>query len=140
MGSVIDYIECPKCKSEGCYSDFYYRTGEEYLNCGECGYNRSVTIKDKSREKKLTQLTQADWEVRELANPWGAYRLKEIGKIGFLCGALRSKKEYDELLKAVDGKLESIEELTLSRCVKGKIVKLRVVESSKVLNEMIDLD
>ena len=44
MGSVIDYIECPNCKHEA-YSDFYYKTGEEYVNCQNCGYHYSATFK-----------------------------------------------------------------------------------------------
>lgn len=36
MGSVIDYQECPNCKMEAAM-DFYYKTGEEYMNCPHCG-------------------------------------------------------------------------------------------------------
>jgi len=53
MGSVIDYIECPNCEQEA-YSDFYYKTGEEYVNCMNCGYHHSATIKN--RDKKLNEL------------------------------------------------------------------------------------
>ena len=60
MGSVIDYIECPNCKQEA-YSDFYYKTGEEYINCRSCGYHRSATIVN--RDKKLSELTEEDWEI-----------------------------------------------------------------------------
>lgn len=137
MGSVIDWIECPKCKSEGCYSDFYYKTGEEYISCGECGYNRSVTLKDEARQKRNTEITENDWELNELVNPWGAYRLKEIGNIGFTCGSLESKKQYNELLEKVMENIDSVDEFTLSRYVNDKIVKLRVVESAKVINEMV---
>ena len=44
MGSVIDYIECPNCKQEA-FSDFYYKTGEDYINCGSCGYHYAQTLK-----------------------------------------------------------------------------------------------
>ena len=57
MGSVIDHIECPNCKQEA-YSDFYYKTGEEYVNCNNCGYHRSATIVN--RDKKLSELTEED--------------------------------------------------------------------------------
>lgn len=137
MASVLDYIECPKCKSEGCCSDFYYKTGEEYLSCGECGYYRSVTLKEEAREKLLSEITQDDWELREIVNPYGSYRLKEIGVLATLCGSLSSKVEFDELLANVSENLDSVEELTLSRLVDGEIVKVRVVESAKVINEMI---
>ena len=41
MGSVITYDEeCPKCKQEKGFSDFYYKNGEEYFSCQnkECGF------------------------------------------------------------------------------------------------------
>lgn len=42
--------------------DYYYKTGEEYINCGNCGYHYSATIKD--TDKLLTELTQDDsWSV-----------------------------------------------------------------------------
>jgi len=137
MGSVLDWIECPKCGQEGCSSDFYYKTGEEYINCGECGYYRSVTIKEDSREKKLSELTEDDWQMVELVNPWGSYRLKENGAIATLCGSLANKEDYEELIKNVNENIESVDQLVLSRCVEGKIVKVMVVESSKVINEII---
>lgn len=135
MGSVLDWIECPNCKSDGCASDFYYKTGEEYLNCGDCGYHRSVTIRDESREKRLNELQQSDWELKEVRDPWGYYRLKEKGNIGFICGTLTDENQYDQLLKAVNDNLESVEELALSRLVDGNIVKVKVVETGRLINE-----
>ena len=72
MASVLDYIECPNCKSEA-MCDYYYKTGEEYTNCGNCGYHRSATIKN--REKRLDLLAESDWDIVELKKPYGAYRL-----------------------------------------------------------------
>ena len=57
MGSVLDFIECPNCKHEAS-DDFYYKTGEEYVNCGNCGYHRSATIVN--RDKKLSELTEEE--------------------------------------------------------------------------------
>ena len=73
MGSVIDYIECPHCGQDA-YSDFYYKTGEEYVNCMNCGYQYSATIKD--RTKRLDELDEDDFEIKELKNPYGAYKIK----------------------------------------------------------------
>jgi uncharacterized Zn finger protein len=61
MGSVIDYIECPNCKSE-MTCEFYYKTCEEYKSCTECGYFYSAEIKN--RNKNLNELEEEDWRFR----------------------------------------------------------------------------
>ncbi len=73
MGSVIDHIDCPNCGNEA-YSDFYYKTGEEYVNCQHCGYHYSAEIIN--RDKLLTELTDDDWKISEIKEPYGAYRIK----------------------------------------------------------------
>ena len=117
MGSVIDYIECPNCKNEA-YDDFYYRTGEEYINCCNCGYHRSATIIN--RDKKLSELTEEDWKIVELKNPYGAYRIKSYSGVGHLVGSLKDKKQLIELKTDCENDVE-VETLTVSRFVNGKI-------------------
>jgi uncharacterized Zn finger protein len=68
MASVLDYIECPNCGHEA-MDDFYYKTGEEYVNCSHCGYHYSATIIN--REKRLDLLTDKDWKIEELKKPYG---------------------------------------------------------------------
>jgi len=136
MGSVIDYIECPNCKSPDCYDDFYYKTGEEYVHCSDCGYSKSVTIKN--RDKKLSELTEDDWEINEVKNPWGCYRIKEIGNVGWVAGALLTEKEYNEVFDNVQEHLDSVDEFSLSRFVEGKVVITMVVSSAKIVNEIMD--
>jgi len=96
MGSVIDYIDCPNCEQEA-FSDFYYKTGEQYVNCNNCGYHYSATIKN--RDKKLTELIEDDWEINELKNPFGSYKIKMYEGIGYTCGSLKNKKQLNELKK-----------------------------------------
>ena len=125
MGSVIDYIECPNCKTEA-YSDFYYKTGEEYVNCNNCGYHYSATIKD--RTKKLTELTQDDWEVHELKSPYGSFRYKMAGEISTVCGSLTTAEDADKFRVAM--KLEyqdHVEFAQISRLVGDEIVVEDVV-------------
>jgi len=99
MGSVIDYIECPNCKQEA-YSDFYYKTGEEYVNCNNCGYHRSATIVN--RDKKLSELTEEDWEIKELKKPYGAFRIKYYDALGYECGSLETEDDYEQLLRYIN--------------------------------------
>ena len=116
MGSVIDYIECPNCEQEA-FSDFYYKTGEEYVNCSNCGYHYSATIKN--RDKKLTELTDEDWEIVELKNPFGSYRVKFYNTPGYAGGSLESEEQLNDLkLNCEQDRM--VECLLVSRFVDGE--------------------
>jgi Zn ribbon nucleic-acid-binding protein len=125
MGSVIDYIECPNCKQEA-YSDFYYKTGEEYINCQNCGYHYSATIIN--RDKLLTELTDKDWKINELKDPYGAYRLKYYDSVAYECGSLESEQNSVELLVQVREQ-DNIELFTISRFVDGEIKIIHVIDN-----------
>jgi Zn ribbon nucleic-acid-binding protein len=122
MASVISDIECPNCNQEA-YDDFYYKTGEEYVNCSHCGYHYSATIKN--RDKKLSELTDDDWEIKELKNPYGAYRLKVYNCIATQCGSLENKKQSNKL-KTECEQDDTTEYLQISRFVDGEI-KVEIV-------------
>lgn len=136
MGSVIDFIDCPNCKSPDCHVDFYYKTNEEYIFCSECGYSKQVHIIN--REKNFSELTNDDWRVDEVNNPWGSYKIKEIGMVGWTVGTLINEGEYDLLFQKVNENLDSIDEFTISRFIDGKIVRTMVVSTTKIVNEIID--
>lgn len=138
MGSVIDCIECPNCKSPDCHSDYYYKTGEEYTFCSDCGYAKQIHIIN--REKPLKELTRDDWRIDEVDKPWASYRIKEIGMVGSTVGTLVSEEDYNFVFDKVMENLESVDEFTISRYMDGKIVQVRVVESAKIINEMIEPD
>jgi Zn ribbon nucleic-acid-binding protein len=125
MGSVIDYIECPNCGQEA-FSDFYYKTGEEYVNCQNCGYHYSATIKN--REKRLNELTEEDWEIVKLENPYGAYKIKTYESAGYQCGALESKQQLNELINDIQQD-NSVEYLQISRFVDGEIKTEMIVDN-----------
>ena len=126
MGSVIDHIECPNCKQEA-YSDFYYKTGEEYVNCRSCGYHRSATIVN--RDKKLSELTEEDWEITELKNPYGAFQYKMAGDIGTYHGSLATAEDADKF--RVEMKLEyqdHVDFALISKLDDGKIITEVIVD------------
>ena len=125
MGSVLDFIECPNCKHEAA-DDFYYKTGEEYVNCGNCGYHRSATIVN--RDKKLSELTEEDWKVEELKNPYGAYRLKVYHSVATQCGSLENEEQYNEFKLQLEGDVE-IEFCSVSRFVDGEIKVEMIIDN-----------
>lgn len=125
MGSVIDYVDCPNCGQEA-FSDFYWKSGEEYVSCGSCGYYKSITIKKESRSKRLDELQESDWQVNEVRNPYGSYRVRIKGNVAYQSGPITDKEEYDEIVSNIKN-VENVELFTISRFIDGKIVVEKIV-------------
>jgi len=125
MGSVIDHIDCPNCGNEA-YSDFYYKTGEEYVNCQHCGYHYSAEIIN--RDKLLTELTDDDWKISEIKEPYGAYRIKCYDTVAYQCGSLENEEQFVELLANVR-EIDNLESFTVSKLVNGKIGVIHVIDN-----------
>lgn len=43
MGSVMDYVACPQCGGT-MFTDYYYKSGEEYWMCKRCGKHGKIEI------------------------------------------------------------------------------------------------
>ena len=134
MGSVIDYIECPNCKQEA-YNDFYYKTGEEYVNCQNCGYHYSATYKRDDEGEFVTKDGTEDYsfenlimETKELKNPYGAYRIKYYDSVAYHCGSLESEEDFVKLLVNVKEQ-DGVELFTVSRFVDGEIKVIHVIDN-----------
>jgi len=134
MGSVIDHIDCPNCGNEA-YSDFYYKTGEEYVNCQHCGYHYSATYKTDDDGEYITKDGTEDYsfdnlimETNEIKNPYGAYRLKYYDSIGYECGSLKSEDDYISLLSYVREQ-NDVETFTISRFVNGETEVIQLIDN-----------
>jgi hypothetical protein len=69
MGSVITYDDkCPKCKQETGFSDFYYKTSEEYFACqnSECSFSYSYQWKRDKDHKLITRDGSDNYEFSNL--------------------------------------------------------------------------
>ena len=121
MGSVLDIIDCPNCGHEA-HSDYYYKTGEEYIICNNCGYYKSVTIKETDK-KMLSELTDDDWEVVEVANPYGVFKVKFYDSIGTQCGPLENEEELNNIKGQVNGfdAVGNVEYFAISQFIDGEI-------------------
>lgn len=130
MGSIIDYIACPNCGTEA-YNDFYYKTGEEYTRCNNCGYSYSATYKRDDNGDFITKDGTDDYdfnnlimEIDEIKNPYGAFRYKVKGDIGFVCGTLREEGDL-QFIEHEIAQLEKenkLEYFAISRLIDGEIV------------------
>jgi Zn ribbon nucleic-acid-binding protein len=129
MGSVIDYIECPNCKQEA-WCDFYYKTGEEFTDCNNCGYHYSIQIKDAALDAgmKLNELREEDWDVREIKNPYGAFKIKHYDSICTQGGVLESEQDLI-CLKETVSRHDDIELCTVSRYVDGEIKVETIIDN-----------
>ena len=128
MGSVIDYIECPNCKEEA-FSDYYYKTGEEYINCSSCGYHYSYIIKRDDEGKMIKIDESKDFaidnvvrEEKELKKPYGAYRIKHYDSVATQCGSLSNESEYNDLVKNIKDNDSLIESASVSKLINENII------------------
>jgi len=117
-----EQYKCPNCKQET-YSHFCYKTGEEYINCSDCGYHRSATIVNRS--KNPSELTEQGWEIREweikeVKNPYGAYKIKYYDAPGYIWGSLETEHQYKQLLKRINDDT-NVEFSFFSRLIDNKI-------------------
>jgi predicted nucleic-acid-binding Zn-ribbon protein len=137
MGSVISNVNCPRCGSEECFEDFYYKTGEIFSSCPDCGYHRSSFYKRDDNGKLIKLDESKGFEFDNLVidqkycpEPYGAYKLRIVGELGGVSGTLITKEDYDGLVQEVDQlqKTEnSVEFFVVSRFVDGKIVKEEII-------------
>ena len=132
MGSVIGYIDCPRCKQDNCISDFYYKTGEEYVSCGDCGYYYSFVIKRDSEgemikidENKELSVDNVLRKETLIDNPYGSF-ITEFDNGMRSCGTLETKEDYDKFVSEIvsfTNQENSIVEATVSRFIDEKINK-----------------
>ena len=134
MGSVIDYIECPNCEQEA-YNDFYYRTGEEYTNCNNCGYHHSLTYKRDNDGNLVTKDGKDNYsfdnlilDEKELKEPYGAYRIKYYDSVATQCGSLENESKYNELIQHLSNN-ESVEFASVSRLIDGEIITENIIDN-----------
>lgn len=128
MGSVIEYIDCPNCGSPDCFDDFYYKTGEEYINCNRCGYHRSATIIN--RDKPLNELDKTDWEIIESKNPYAAFRYKVNEAIAYHCGTLETEEDGEQFIATMESD-PTIQYAAYSRFVDGEIKETILIDNLK---------
>lgn len=56
MGSVQDCVKCPKCGEYSYVRDYYYKSGEEYCFCSNCGYVHNVELKRDENKNSIRTL------------------------------------------------------------------------------------
>ena len=126
MGSVIDYIECPKCGGEA-YDEFYYKSGEEFIVCPDCGYNRRFFITNWEQKEENGIDWIPEFKLEEYGGI-GGYRLRQKGAIGHELGSFTDKQGPAEFVKLVEDNRDKIEHAEYTQLVDGKVVVTVLVE------------
>jgi hypothetical protein len=139
MGSVMGHIECPRCKSEECFEDYYYKTGEEYVSCPDCGYSRSFVYerdeegnlikKDESKGYEFDNLVAKE---NLLEEPFGAYIIRYNSGVGS-GGAIPTEDDYNmfvsDIVSLTNQPDHEMESVVVSRFVDGEIKKETIWET-----------
>jgi len=123
MGSVIDYIECPHCKSENMYSEFYYKRNESMEFCDQCGYSTKISWKRDDNANLITIDGTKNYDFNNLIlkeevifEPYGSIRIEFEDSNGYQCGTIENKEAYDLLIKSIqDMDKENLKSIAFSK-------------------------
>lgn len=134
MGSISEYTECPRCKRDNCVYILYYKSGEEYMNCIDCGYHRtfqykrttdgSLMKKDPDKDFSFDNLIPEDIHIE---NPYGAYRIESIDGSA-TGGTLETEHDYQQFITELKNTRHDIQCATVSRLIDDNIEKEIIFE------------
>lgn len=119
MASLMDKVECPNCGSEANF-DFNYKTEEEYIFCGYCGYS-----------KYNSNLNPESKEVVEIKRPYAAYRIFWKDHPAMETGSLPTFEDFNNLKKTVNENIDDVELFLISRFKDGKVTEKIIYETKK---------
>ena len=130
MGSVIDYIDCPKCGNES-YNEFYYKSGEEYIFCDHCGYTRKFFIdnwddKDKKQEDALPEWVPS-FKLEEVVG-FGCYKIRLKEAVGMEVGTFIQPTATEDFLNTIKSCEYEIAHAEYSTFVDGVVTKHIVIQ------------
>jgi hypothetical protein len=128
MGSVMEYIECPRCKSEQCVVDFHYKTGNEFVGCPDCGYSYSIV--NEWADDANGDFRIVDTKISESKEPYGC-AIINYSNGGGMFSTIESEDDYHacvalrtQEIKA--GMYDGISEFKISRFVDG-VIKVETI-------------
>ena len=129
MGSFSDIISCPVCGSEA-HNEVFYKTGEEFIICGECGYNRKFFIanledKDKAQEGEFEWIP--DFKVEEIFG-CGSYKLRGKARAAYECGSFIQEESEGEFLKLVEEQKDMLEHAEYTTYKNNKLTKTILIQ------------
>jgi DNA-directed RNA polymerase subunit RPC12/RpoP len=107
MGSLTDYIECPKCGNLEAHSELHYDTGEESIMCLDCGYNRRFFITNWDEKEQAQTEWMPQFKLEETGGH-GSYRLRAKRHNAYEVGSFSEPAGIEEFRKLVEERKEEI--------------------------------
>jgi hypothetical protein len=134
MGSISDYIDCPKCGNEA-HNEFYYKSGEEYITCTHCGYSRKFYITNyEDQPTEPGKEGEFEWvpkfELEEL-EPHGAYRLRQKGAMAYECGSFTEPAGAEEFARLVEERKGELEYAEYTTFIDNKVERVIIIENEE---------
>jgi Zn ribbon nucleic-acid-binding protein len=127
MGSVIDYIECPYCGQEA-HTEYWYKSGEEIINCQHCGYTRKFLITNWDEQGTDGWLPKT--QIEEVVG-CGTYQVKQKGHMHYECGAFTDLQASEEFARIVEQRKDELEYAEYTTFVDGILNRFILVEEQK---------
>ena len=127
MGSIIDVIDCPDCGSEATI-DFYYNTGEEFIMCQHCGYNRKFFITNWDEQDKKGEFEWVPKFDMEEIHGKGAYKLRGKGAPATECGSFLEEASEQKFIELVEAQKDLLEYAEYTTYLEGKLKTVVLIE------------
>ena len=112
--SSMDVVACPNCGTEA-IMEVVFATGEENIQCHNCGYSRRLSMVDGS--VKLEEI-----------KGYGAYRVQMLGMERWECGSFThagAAKEFETLMKNISA---NVAFAGYSQYIDGEIKEVVVID------------
>lgn len=135
MGSVMSNIDCPNCNSPECFEDYYYKTGEGFQQCPDCGYSHSAWIINRDKLKSGED-KEPKWEEKKTENPYCGYQLYYKEKEGGMHGTFLTEEDFLNAKESITKEEDKISHFSISRFVNGKIEKQIIFQSKGLIKEI----
>lgn len=137
METYVDIISCPVCGSDA-HNEVFLESGEEYIICGGCGYNRKfhiVNLADQQRDATSEFGWIPEYKVEEFFG-CGAYKLRGRGAVGYEHGSFTQPESEQELINLVEARRGELEHAEYSTYKDGQLNRVVLIQGELELHSL----
>ncbi len=129
MESYVDIISCPVCGSDA-HNEIFLESGEDYILCGGCGYNRRFYITNLADQKKDAD-SEFGWVPQYTIDEFhgcGAYKLRGKGMTGYEHGSFTQPESEQELINLVEARKDELEHAEYTMYKDGQLNRVVLIQ------------